>query len=94
MKSQRLLIVILLAVAAPFVAAQSTAPVIPTPTDAKVAFKGPAKPFPLKVCLVTDSDLDSMGDEIAFVYQGQPSRSAASPAKGSSSAPRRNTSRN
>jgi len=71
MKNKRLLFVIFLAVVAPFVAAQSTAPVTSTPTDAKVAVKGPAKPYPLKVCLVTDSDLDSMGDEITFVYQGQ-----------------------
>jgi len=70
MKNQRLLFVIL-AFAAPFVSAQSTAPATPTPIDTKVAAKGPAKPYPLKVCLVTDSDLDSMGDEVAFVYQGQ-----------------------
>jgi hypothetical protein len=71
MKNKRLLLVILLAVSAPFVAAQSTASAAPTPTDATVAVKGPAKPYPLKVCLVTDSDLDSMGDEVTFVYQGQ-----------------------
>ncbi len=71
MKNKRHLFVILLAVTAPFVAAQSTAPATPIPTDAKIAVKGPAKPYPLKVCLVTDSDLDSMGDEVTFVYQNQ-----------------------
>lgn len=30
-----------------------------------------AKPYPLKVCLVTDNDLDSMGDEVSIVYEGQ-----------------------
>ena len=29
------------------------------------------KPYPLKVCLVTDNDLDSMGDEVSIVYEGQ-----------------------
>ena len=71
MKTKRLLFVILFACAAPFVAAQSTAPVTPPSTPAKAAVKGPIKPYPLKVCLVTDSDLDSMGDEVTFVYQGQ-----------------------
>jgi YHS domain-containing protein len=71
MKNKRFLYVILLAVAAPFVAAKSNVPATPTPTDAKLAVQGPAKPYPLKVCLVTDSDLDSMGDEVTFVYQGQ-----------------------
>ena len=71
MKTNRLLFVILVALAAPFVAAQSAAPATPPTGTAKATVKGPAKPYPLKVCLVTDSDLDSMGDEVAFVYQGQ-----------------------
>ena len=29
------------------------------------------KPYPLKTCLVTDNDLDSMGEQASFVYQGQ-----------------------
>lgn len=29
------------------------------------------KPYPLKVCLVTDNDLDSMGGEVVKVYDGQ-----------------------
>ncbi len=55
----------------PLTAAQSSAPSTPPPAATKPADKGPAKAYPLKVCLVTDSDLDSMGDEVSFVYQGQ-----------------------
>ena len=29
------------------------------------------KPYPLKVCIVTDNDLDSMGDESSFIHEGQ-----------------------
>jgi YHS domain-containing protein len=57
---------ILLAVTAPFAAAQSPASTTPPP-----AAQSPAKPYSLKVCLVTDNDLDSMGDEVSIVYQGQ-----------------------
>jgi hypothetical protein len=71
MKAKRLLLVILVACVTPFASAQSTAPATPASTAAKGTVKGPAKPYPLKVCLVTDSDLDSMGDEVTFVYQGQ-----------------------
>lgn len=28
-------------------------------------------PYPLNVCIVTDNDLGSMGDERTFVYEGQ-----------------------
>jgi hypothetical protein len=71
MKTKRLLFITILVLSAPFVAAQSIRPAT-TPTSApKAVVKGPAKPYPLKVCLVTDSDLDSMGDEVSFVYQGQ-----------------------
>lgn len=31
----------------------------------------PAKAYPLKVCIVSDNDLDSMGEQASFVYQGQ-----------------------
>lgn len=57
---------ILLALAAPFAMAQSNAP-----ATRPSAVKGPAKPYLLKVCLITDNDLDSMGDEVSIVYQGQ-----------------------
>jgi hypothetical protein len=70
-KTNRLLFVALFVLVAHFTAAQSTAPATPPRADSKSAVKGPAKPYPLKVCLVTGSDLDSMGDEISFVYQGQ-----------------------
>jgi hypothetical protein len=29
------------------------------------------KPYPLKVCLITDNDLNSMGDEQTHVWNGQ-----------------------
>lgn len=29
------------------------------------------KTYPLKTCIVTDNDLDSMGEQASFVYQGQ-----------------------
>ncbi len=29
------------------------------------------KNYPLKTCIVTDNDLDSMGEQASFVYQGQ-----------------------
>ncbi|MCX6920835.1 MAG: hypothetical protein NTX20_05880 [Verrucomicrobia bacterium] len=31
----------------------------------------PTKLYPLKVCIVSDNDLDSMGEQASFVYQGQ-----------------------
>ncbi len=31
----------------------------------------PPKPYPLKTCIVSDNDLDSMGEMASFVYQGQ-----------------------
>jgi len=71
MKTNHLLLVTLLAVGAPFAAAQSAAPATPPPAAAKPAVAVPVKAYPLKVCLVTDSDLDSMGDEVSIVYQGQ-----------------------
>lgn len=29
------------------------------------------KPYPLKTCIVSDNDLDSMGEQAAFVHEGQ-----------------------
>jgi len=40
------------------------------PTEDKKA-DAPAKPYPLKTCIVSDNDLDSMGEQASFVYQGQ-----------------------
>ncbi|MBC7367473.1 MAG: hypothetical protein H7343_11800 [Undibacterium sp.] len=71
MKTNRLLLVILLGFAASFAAAQPTKPATPAPAATSPVEKGPAKAYPLKICLVTDSDLDSMGDEVSMLYQGQ-----------------------
>lgn len=38
------------------------------PADQKAAA---VKPYPLTVCIVTDNDLGSMGDEQRMVYEGQ-----------------------
>lgn len=46
------------------------APTKPAP-EKRAADKGSTKPYPLDVCLVTDNDLGSMGDERTFVYEGQ-----------------------
>jgi YHS domain-containing protein len=40
-----------------------TKPVAPAPAA--------PKPYPLKTCIVSDNDLDSMGEQATFVYQGQ-----------------------
>jgi hypothetical protein len=37
----------------------------------KSAEKGAVKPYPLDVCIVTDNDLGSMGEEQVMVYEGQ-----------------------
>lgn len=71
MKNKVLLSCSLFLLGASFAAAQSTAPSAPPPAVANAAAKGPAKAYPLKICLVTESDLDSMGDEVSIVYQGQ-----------------------
>jgi YHS domain-containing protein len=73
MKTNRLLSFTLFVLAASFAAAQSTNPssTTPPPAATKPAARVPTKPYALKTCLVTDSDLDSMGDEVSFVYQGQ-----------------------
>ncbi len=41
------------------------------PAEKKPAEKGPPKPYPLDVCIVTDNDLGSMGEETEMVYEGQ-----------------------
>lgn len=40
----------------------------PAPPVAKPAAP---KPYPLKTCIVSDNDLDSMGEQASFVHQGQ-----------------------
>jgi hypothetical protein len=71
MKTNRLLLVVLLALAGSLASAQSPKTATPSPAVTSPAAKGPARAYPLKICLVTDSDLDSMGDEVAIVHQGQ-----------------------
>lgn len=29
------------------------------------------KPYPLTTCIVSDNDLDSMGEQTSFIYEGQ-----------------------
>lgn len=43
----------------------------PLVASAKEDAKGAVKPYPLKLCIVTDNDLGSMGDPRTFVYEGQ-----------------------
>jgi YHS domain-containing protein len=67
-----------LAINVPAIPAEATKPAPAQPaaekkpsTEKKPAEKGPPKPYPLDVCIVTDNDLDSMGDETVMVYEGQ-----------------------
>jgi hypothetical protein len=39
--------------------------------EKKPADKGSPKAYPLDVCIVTDNDLGSMGEEQVIVYEGQ-----------------------
>jgi hypothetical protein len=41
------------------------------PAEKKAAATGKPKPYPLTVCLVTDNDLGSMGEETTLNYNGQ-----------------------
>ncbi len=43
----------------------------PLVAAAKEDAKGAVKPYPIKLCIVTDNDLGSMGDPRTFVYEGQ-----------------------
>lgn len=53
--------------------ALSAAVVVTPPLAANAAGEktSAAKPYPLTVCIVTDNDLGSMGDEQAIVHEGQ-----------------------
>lgn len=48
-------------------------PQAPVAPATKPAEEKPAatKAYPLKTCIVSDNDLDSMGEQASFVYQGQ-----------------------
>lgn len=60
-----------------FLAALWTANVVaddaPKTPETKPAAPATAAPkaYPLKTCIVSDNDLDSMGEQATFVYQGQ-----------------------
>ena len=41
-----------------------------TQYDSDFGFGGGAKPYPLKTCIVTGNDLNSMGDEQSIVHEG------------------------
>ena len=43
----------------------------PATKPAEVTKDAPAKPYPLKTCIVSDNDLDSMGEQASFIFQGQ-----------------------
>jgi YHS domain-containing protein len=60
---------------------QAAAEKQPAP-EKKPAEKGPPKPYPLDVCIVTDNDLDSMGDETVIVYEGQTIKFCCEPCEG------------
>ncbi len=40
-------------------------------TGSGTASLGGAKPYPLKTCIVTGNDLNSMGDQQSIVHEGQ-----------------------
>ena len=42
----------------------------------------PGKTYPLKTCLVTDNDLDSMGEQTSIVYEGRTLKFCCQPCVG------------
>jgi hypothetical protein len=67
MKTVKSILLATLAFGAVLVSTQITA----YAAEKKSADKGGAKPYPLDICIVTDNDLGSMGDEKVIVYEGQ-----------------------
>jgi YHS domain-containing protein len=61
-------LLLLLALSVTTLAAET--PKAPETKPAAPATAAP-KPYPLKTCIVSDNDLDSMGEQASFVYQGQ-----------------------
>jgi len=53
----------------PALAHAAEAPKAPEAKAAPAA--GKPKPYPLDVCIVTDNDLGSMGEETFIIYEGQ-----------------------
>lgn len=68
MKLRTLLLLASLALG-PALAPAADAPKAPESKAAPAASK--PKPYPLDVCLVTDNDLGSMGEETSLIYEGQ-----------------------
>lgn len=62
-------------------------------TNGGTAAIGGAKPYPLKTCIVTDNDIDSMGDQQSIVHEGQVVKFCCEPCVRSSKRTRRNFSR-
>jgi YHS domain-containing protein len=58
---------------AAFWTANAVADEAPKTPETKPAAPATATPkaYPLKTCIVSDNDLDSMGEQASFVYQGQ-----------------------
>jgi YHS domain-containing protein len=42
----------------------------------------PIKPYPLKTCLVSDNDLDSMGEQTSIVHEGRTLKFCCQPCVG------------
>ncbi len=61
-------LLLLLALSATALAAET--PKAPETKPGAPATAAP-KPYPLKTCIVSDNDLDSMGEQASFVHQGQ-----------------------
>lgn len=58
---------------AAFWTANAVADEAPKTPETKPAAPATATPkaYPLKTCIVSENDLDSMGEQASFVYQGQ-----------------------
>ena len=67
MKTIKSIILAILALGAVLASTQVTA----NAAETKAAEKTGTKPYPLDVCMVTDNELGSMGDEQVIVYEGQ-----------------------
>lgn len=68
------ILIILFLSAAGAIAAETTPtpaqPATPTSPIAPIT-TGADKPYPFKTCLVSGNDLDSMGEQASFIYEGQ-----------------------
>ena len=71
MKNYKTIIVATLAFSAALAFTQPTISAAPGKADEKKATAKTVKPYPLDVCIVTENDLGSMGEETRIVYEGQ-----------------------